>query len=248
MPPVGKDRSGRYGTVTDDEKTKDEDCSMKINGAVFDMDGTLVDSLTFWASLWGDIGREYLQDPSFTVPKEVDRKIRTMVLRDAMVYVKDFCKLDISAEELEEFTKRQLETFYRTVVTVMGNAEAFLKHLKAKGIPMVLATATEQKYVDVVMERLGLDQYFDVMLSCVDLGVGKDRPDIYLESAKRLGLEAGEICVFEDSYVALETAKAAGFQTVGIFDENNFRQDRLEAASDIYIAKGADIGDLIPMI
>jgi beta-phosphoglucomutase-like phosphatase (HAD superfamily) len=86
------------------------------------------------------------------------------------------------------------------------------------------------------------------MLSCVDLGVGKDRPDIYLESAKRLGLEVGEICVFEDSYVALETAKAAGFQTVGIFDENNFRQDRLEAASDIYIAKGADIGDLIPMI
>jgi HAD superfamily hydrolase (TIGR01509 family) len=133
-------------------------------------------------------------------------------------------------------------------VTVKGNAEAFLKHLKAKGIPMVLATATEQKYVDVVMERLGLGQYFDVMLSCVDLGVGKDRPDIYLESAKRLGLEVGEICVFEDSYVALETAKAAGFQTVGIFDENNFRQDRLEAASDIYIAKGADIGDLIPMI
>ena len=61
---------------------------MKINGAVFDMDGTLVDSLTFWASLWKDIGTKYLQDPSFTVPKDVDRKIRTMVLKDAMVLPK----------------------------------------------------------------------------------------------------------------------------------------------------------------
>ena len=101
---------------------------MKINGAVFDMDGTLVDSLTFWASLWGEIGREYMQDPSFTVPKEVDRKIRTMVLKDAMVYVKDFCKLDISAEELEEFTKRQLETFYRTVVRRRKNGIHRIQH------------------------------------------------------------------------------------------------------------------------
>ena len=75
-------------------------------------------------------------------------------------------------------------------------------------------------------------------MSCADIGAGKDKPDIYIAAKNALGLTAEDICVFEDSYVALETAKNAGFKTVGIFDKNNYGQDRLKAASLIYIKEG----------
>ena len=87
-------------------------------------------------------------------------------------------------------------------------------------------------------ETTGLAHYFETTMSCADIGAGKDKPDIYIAAKKALGFEADDICVFEDSYVALETAKNAGFKTIGIFDKNNYGQDRLEAASLIYIKEG----------
>ncbi|MBQ9115919.1 MAG: HAD-IA family hydrolase, partial [Clostridia bacterium] len=77
---------------------------------------------------------------------------------------------------------------------------------------------------------------------------GKDKPDIYIAAQKALGLNTEDICVFEDSYVALETAKKAGFKTVGIYDKYNYGQDKLEAASVIYVNEGKPLSALNGMI
>ena len=107
-------------------------------------------------------------------------------------------------------------------------------------------SATDKKYLPIALEACGLSPYFDTVLSCAELGVGKDRPDVYLLALEKLGVEAKDAAVFEDSFVALETAKGIGCHTVGIFDENNFGQDRLSAASDVYIAKGQTLDAVIP--
>ena len=129
-----------------------------------------------------------------------------------------------------------------------AGADELLSSLKARGIKLCLASATAMPAIRYALECHGLLKYFDLILSCVDIGVGKDRPDIYLSAAQGMGLSPDEICVFEDSYVALETAKSVGFKTVGIFDRYNFCQDRLEMASDIYLPEGHSLSELIDII
>ena len=220
--------------------------SMRIKGAIFDMDGTLVDSLFFWGVFWRDLGEKFLGKQNYAPPEALDLKVRTMIFTDAMAYVRDALDIKASAEEVVAFAAENLTDFYRYKVKAKAGAHALLEHLKKTGVRMCVASATDKKYLPIALEACGLSSYFDTVLSCADLGVGKDQPDVYLLALEKLGVEAKDAAVFEDSFVALETAKGIGCHTVGIFDENNFGQDRLSAASDVYIAKGQTLDTVIP--
>lgn len=218
---------------------------MKIKGAIFDMDGTIIDSLMFWDHLWQRIGQTYFDGADFRPSEAVDKAIRTMVYADAMAYLKDACGIPENTEEFVRFASDGLTDFYRDVASVKPGAAQLLSFLKEKGIRLCLASATAMPEIRFALDCHGLLPYFDVLLSCADLGVGKDRPDIYLEAVRRMGLSPAEVCVFEDSFVALETAKAAGFQTVGLYDRYNLEQGRLQAASDLYMGEGHTLAELI---
>ena len=221
---------------------------MKIKGAIFDMDGTLVDSLFWWEKFWRDLGKKFLDKESFAPPQELDLKVRTMIFTEAMAYVKDALSIEASAEEVVSFAAQNLADFYRYTVKAKTGVYALLDGLSAMGVKLALASATDMKYLKIALEACHLEKYFDTVLSCADLGVGKDKPDIYLLSLEELGLSASECAVFEDSYVALETAKGIGCHTVGIFDQNNFGQDRLAAASEIYLGEGTPLDGALPFI
>ena len=210
---------------------------LNIKGAIFDMDGTLVDSLTFWEEFWPKAGKKFLGIDNFTVGEEADKAVRTMFAAQAMPYVNQlfhFCKTD---KEFFDYFISEIREFYGKVKTKPGAIE-LLDHLSALGVKMCVASATDLENLNYAIEICGLSSYFETTMSCADIGAGKDKPDIYIAAKNALGLTAEDICVFEDSYVALETAKNAGFKTVGIFDKNNYGQDRLEAASLIYIKEG----------
>ncbi|MBQ8342167.1 MAG: HAD family phosphatase [Clostridia bacterium] len=221
---------------------------MRIKGAIFDMDGTLIDSLMYWDDLWQRIGAAFMNDPNFRPGEEVDKRVRTMIYDDAMLYFRDFYNIPVDVSRFLEFTKGGIPDFYRHVACPKAGAIALLEHLKGLGIPMCLASATDMSEIRLALEYHHMAGYFDAVLSCADIGVGKDRPDIYLMAKDALGLEPSEICVFEDSFVALETAKAVGFQTVGIYDRYNFEQARLQAASDLYVGEHGTLDELIASI
>lgn len=222
---------------------------MKLTAAIFDMDGTLIDSLSFWKQYWKDFGKQYLSEEDFAPPVELDRTIRTMIFSDGVREIRHLLSLSVTEEEILSYSAEYLRHFYRNVVRVKDGVYAFLDHLRAQGIKCALATATDMEFVRIAIDACGLTEYFDVVLSCADIGVGKDRPDIYLLAAERLGgVPASETCVFEDSYVALETAKRAGFLTVGVYDKYNYCHDRLRAASDLYVDDGETMEGLIPQI
>ena len=218
---------------------------MKIKGAIFDMDGTLVDSLMYWDCLWERIGLAYMNDGTFRPSPEVDRAVRTMIYEDAMLYVKEQYHIDGDMDDFLRFTANGVPNFYQTVAHPKPGAVEILEHLKANGIKLCLASATAMGEIVSALEGYDMMKYFDVVLSCADLGAGKDRPDIYLEALRQLELPAGEVCVVEDSFVALETAKTVGLQTVGVFDRYNFGWDRLEQAADIYLDEQHTLHDLI---
>jgi HAD superfamily hydrolase (TIGR01509 family) len=210
---------------------------MKFKGAIFDMDGTIIDSLMFWDSLWKSIGETYMNDASFKPSDEVNKKVRTMIYTDAMAYFKECYNIPESTENFVRFTSEGLNDFYKNTAKAKDGAKELLSYLKKQNVTLCLASASAMPQVKYVLQYHGLLEYFDFVLSCADIGVGKERPDIYLLAKDRMGFAPGEICVFEDSYVALETAKSAGFQTVGVFDQYSPGQERLKNAADVYLDK-----------
>ena len=218
---------------------------MKFKGAIFDMDGTIVDSLMFWDHLWQRIGEAYLNDSHFQPTVEVDKKVRTMIFADAMRFFQAYYAISADTEEFLRFTAAGVKNFYKDVVKPKAGAKEFLTFLKENNVKLCLASATAMPEIRFALECYDMLRYFDGVLSCADLGVGKDRPDIYLQAQELLGLPARDICVFEDSYVALETAKRVGFQTVGIYDAYNFEQERLKKSSDVYLDQSQTLKDLI---
>jgi len=217
----------------------------KIKYAIFDIDGTLVDSLGYWEYLWGRFGTEFLNTPDFEVDTELDRKIRTVTLAEGSLLIKQRYLLDCSAETIMEFANEILGEYYRVKVSAKRGAPELLNYLKSKGIKMCVASATEPKYIKYSLERCGLDGFFEFVISCTEVGAGKEKPDVFIKALSRLGGEVSEACVFEDSCVALETAKRAGFMTVGVYDKNNYGHDRLESASDVYVNENMNLSDLI---
>ena len=212
------------------------------------MDGTLVDSLMFWDWLWEQIGEKYMGDKSFRPCEEVNKAVRTMIYTDAMEYFRTYYNIPETKEAFFAFANGGTEDFYVNQVKTKVGAVELLEYLKSKGIKICLASATQMSEIKTALKSLDIGKYFDGVLSCADIGVGKDRPDIYLMAKDILGASEDELCVFEDSFVALETARKAGFKTVGIYDKYNFGQDRLRAASDIYVGEGKSLATLIDSI
>ena len=218
---------------------------MKIKGAIFDMDGTLLDSLWGWEELWEWGGRKYLGIEGYKPPVEVDKAVRTMVLYDAMVYVHDHCGFG-PAEELMEHFYDVLPELYASKFDLKAGVREFLDYCYENAIPMCLASATEKLYINIALDRHDMRKYFRAVLSCADIGKGKEEPDIFEEALRVLGTPKEETFVFEDSYVALETAERAGFPTVGIFDPHAFEQERLKRSATHYIADGETMMKLAP--
>ena len=219
-----------------------------MKAAIFDMDGTLINSLIFWDHLWKTMGEKYLADPSFRPDDTTDRECRTLTIDKAMELVYERFGIGSSGKELADLAIELIIIFYREVVEAKPGALEFLQYLKGKGVKMAVATASNGDLVQLAMERCGLKPYLDMVVSCADVGKGKDQPDVFLLALEKLGTTAEETWMFEDSYVALQTAKRIGMPTVGIFDANNYGQDILRANSDHYIAEGESLTRLIGIL
>ncbi len=221
---------------------------MKIRGAIFDMDGTLVDSLSFWDCFWRDMGERYFGDPTFRMDADhFDSHVRTMIFSQAISYIHGYLHIPCSPEEFDSFAAEYVERFYRTVATPKVGAKELLAVLRERGVGVCLASATDRRYLDIALACCGLAEFFtpETILSCSDIGVGKERPDVFLAASKVLKTPIGETAVFEDSALALETAKEAGFITIGVCDHHNTTQARLSAAADVYLGDGATLTDVL---
>jgi HAD superfamily hydrolase (TIGR01509 family) len=219
--------------------------TMNIKGAIFDMDGTLVDSLMVWDVLWSRFGEKFLNDPTFHPDTDADKAVRTMTLRDAMNFIHERYNIAESGAALLDTANEMMREFYFNDVKLKPGVREFLDYLTEKGVKMCIASATSTDLLDIAIDHCDLRKYFPKIFSCGAIGKGKDVPDIYLLALDYLGTDKAETWVFEDSYVALCTASGIGLPTVGIYDKYNFDTDKLEAKSTIYIPDGGKLSSLI---
>ncbi len=206
---------------------------MKKKGYIFDMDGTLIDSMPMWYS----INEEFLTSMGVEFNDDIAREIGPMSIVGASDYLIERFGLPVTAKELTEAFMTLLYQKYRSSVTVKPGVVEFLEQCKAEGIPMCVATATETPLALEAMKAHGLLPYMEFLISCEDVGKSKRHPAIYLEAARRLNLEPQDAAVLEDVYYGAETAKKAGFYVVGVHDSMVTEEETLalQKISDCYI-------------
>lgn len=216
-----------------------------MKAAIFDMDGTLVDSLGVWNVLWSKFGERYLHNQNFTPSIEDDKKVRTLTLKDAMSLIHNNYNLGESGEELLTFANSIMEDFYTNTVELKSGVREFLEYCNHEGVKMCLATATAPELVDLAIKHCNIEHYFLKIFSCSDIGKGKEEPDVFLLAGEFLGEKIEETWVFEDSLTAIETASSIGMPTVGIYDCFNYGQDLIKDIATEYVASGETLLKLI---
>ena len=218
---------------------------MKITGAIFDMDGTLVNSLGFWDYLWQSLGSRYLSNPKFRPDELTAKGVRTSTLYGATELIHENCGIAESAEALFPVIDEMLANYYKEKVELKVGAEPLLTTLKENGVKMCVATATAPHLLKILLDKFDLYRFFPKTISCNDVGKGKEHPDVFIAAHEYLGTDKESTWIFEDSVVALETAVKAEFNTVGVYDKYGFLPEKVKELSTVYIGSDNTLADLI---
>ena len=211
---------------------------MKITGAIFDMDGTLIDSLGFWDQLWATLGEKYRGDKTFRPDPVTEKGGRTSTIKGAAKLIHENCRMGENAEEIEILFEDMLGRYYMEVVEMKPGMRELLELFLKNGVKMCVASATSPNLLKMIMDKFGFRRYFSKVISCLEVGKGKEHPDVFIAAHEYLGTDKDTTWIFEDSTVALSTAVKAGFNTVGIYDKYNFGIDKVKEFSTVFVDKG----------
>lgn len=209
-----------------------------IKGAIFDVDGTLLDSM----EIWEDAGARYLRRSGVEPEKNLSEILYPMTMAEGAEYVKERYQLEFALDEIIQGVLDTVRDFYFYEASVKPGVKELLVWMKEKNIPMTAATASDREHIESAFKRLGIDGYFRRIFTCSEVGAGKRQPLIYEEAATYLGAKPGELLVFEDALYALMTAKNAGFRTVGVYDRfSEGEQKEIKRQADIYLRDLTDL-------
>ena len=186
------------------------------------MDGTLIDSMKYWKNL----GKEYLSKFGITENlDEIMEKIKPMTMTESAELFRVEFDLPGTKESIAEEMNWMMEEHYRKDIPLKNGVIEYISKLYTKGVNMCVASATDKELMKVCLGRLGILDYFQFLLSCEEVGVGKSKPDVYYEALCRLQktdtLSPEDVAVYEDAEYAIQTALDAGFYTIAVYDDSN---------------------------
>ena len=185
--------------------------------AIFDMDGTLIDSM----GCWGNLAGEFLARKGVTkTPPGLRERIAPMTMTESAAFFIQELGLPGTPETVAAEMNAMMDEHYRSDIPLKSGVGGYLEALKQDGVEMCVASATAEHLMEACLRRLGVREHFAFLLSCESVGVGKSKPDVYHACAKRLGAAPGEIAVYEDALYAARTAKEAGYYLVGVYDKS----------------------------
>lgn len=209
-----------------------------LKGYIFDMDGTLVDSM----AMLMEIDRNIFGEFGLPFSEEAAELMKYITLDESAHLVKRMFDIPNTEEEVARIMYDTMLRGYLSVGLKKGALE-YLRFAKESGVKLCIATATEPEIALEVSERLGIMEYMDFLVACREVGASKEKPDVFLEAARRWGFDPSEVAVFEDGLPGATSSKEAGFTVVGVYDEPSAGDNEgpLRSVSDIYIKSFSDI-------
>lgn len=185
-----------------------------IKAIIFDMDGTLVDSM--W--IWKQIDIDFFKMFDFDFPGDMQKEIEGMSFYQTAVYFKERYNFPITVEEMIDIWNEMAHEKYANEVFLKPGAKEFLEYCKSHNIKLGIATSNSRFLFDAVREHLKLDEYFDCMLTGTEITNGKPAPDVYLTVAGRLQINPEDCLVFEDIIPGIMAGHNANMKVVAIAD------------------------------
>ena len=204
---------------------------MRIRGAIFDVDGTLLDSMF----IWDTIGETYLRSIGYQPKENLNETFKNMSLHQAARYYQTEYGVTLSIDEIMDGVNAMLERYYRFEVPLKPGVAELLERLRQSGVKLCIATATDRHLVEAALDRCGVLSCFGEIFTCNEVGHGKDEPDIFEASLRFLGTRREETLVFDDALYAVRTAKEAGFPVAAVYDSHEKEQDKVRLLADIYL-------------
>lgn len=201
-------------------------------GSIFDLDGTLLDSM----SMWMEIDIRFLGEHGITATEDYSQAVKTMGYRKAAEYTVARYGLSMSPDEVIARWNEMADASYTKEIRLKEGAEAYLRKINRLGQKLAIATALGLSSVMHVLGNNGVLSLFDSITMVHEVSRDKSHPDIYLLAAERLGLQPHECVVFEDILPGVSAAKSAGFKVCGVYDFSS-RDDwkEIRAVSDYSI-------------
>lgn len=210
----------------------------EFKGAIFDMDGTLLDSMPVWKRLTAGYLEQFgvhITDQEYAATEGMSQP------EVAQFFIERYPSLPLNVQGLLDGMDELITARYAAIARPRAGVTAYLDGLRARGVKMAVATLTARRHAEKALRDRGMLDYFDFMLTIEDVGVSKWEPDIYLQSAARMGLTPAQCVVFEDAPYACTTAKRVGFYVCGVLEPDYAAgEGELRASSDLVIERSFD--------
>lgn len=203
-----------------------------IDAVLFDLDGSLVDSM--W--LWRDIDIEYLGRYGISLPEGLQAEIEGMSFSETAVYFKERFQIPETIETIKSNWNQMAWDKYTHQVPLKEGARAFVEYCRQNQIRLGIASSNSRELVENVLKVHGILDYFDGIVTSCDVEKGKPAPDVYLEAARRCHAAPERCLVFEDIVPGILAGKAAGMRVCAVEDAYSRHQEQdKKMLSDYYI-------------
>lgn len=215
-----------------------------IRAAVFDLDGTLIDSM----EIWREVDEDFFARRGMAVPEGYQERIAHLGFREcAALTVREYLPGESEADIIAEWGELSLSKYSAAdgAKYFKEGAVAFVRRLKARGMRLGVATASSPDYFMPILRAGGVADLFDAFSTVEEAGKNKSFPDVFLLSARKLGLAPAYCAVFEDNLTALRAAKSTGMFTVGVYDEaSRGSRAEMEREADLFICSFEELQDI----
>ncbi|MGN0343101.1 MAG: HAD family hydrolase [Roseburia sp.] len=207
-------------------------------GAIFDLDGTLLDSM----GVWRKIDEDFLGKRGFEVPKDYLEAITSKHFSEAAVYTKERFGLSETPEEIVAEWFAMAEEAYTNHVQLKPYVKEYVECLSKRGIKIAAATSSDRRLFVPCLQHCGIYEYFDVLVQTEEVPKGKGFPDVYQEAARRLGLKPSQCVVYEDILKGIQGARMDAFYVVGVEDIHSaYEKAAIMELADCYICSWQEL-------
>lgn len=204
----------------------------RVKGIIFDLDGTLIDSM----GVWWKIDVAYLGKWGIEPPANLNKMIEGMSFTETAKLFKDYFQLPDDIETIMEEWLEMSRHYYANEIELKPGVKELLDTLWEQGVPMGIASSCSKELILSVLNRHGIAHYFKTVVASCEVERGKPYPDVYLQAAKNMGIPSEEILAFEDTVAGVMAAKAAGMKVIAVYDEaSKADQQTLREQADRYL-------------